>query len=184
MRVQPVGCMGRREQNKLTSMKKLEEYLSNFHWIVEDVLGGMAMPGYSFFEPQQELEILKKMGFTTIISLTEKPIPFDIAIRHGLSPYHIPVVDFSAPTVEQSEKFCEIVDSSARKGRKSIVHCFAGLGRTGTMGAVYLMHREGLCASDAIARVRSIEPLYIQSEAQEMFLYEWEGYLEGRNNRK
>jgi atypical dual specificity phosphatase len=50
-----------------------------------------------------------------------------------------------------------------------VVHCHAGLGRTGTVLAALLVW-EGAEARTAIAHVRSVNPRFIQSEAQLAFI--------------
>jgi len=133
----------------------------------------MAQPGSSFSDPIRDLEELAGCGVSVLITLTEKPIPFDIVIRSGLAPIHIPIDDFHAPTIGQAEEFCSIVDRMASENKRVVVHCYAGLGRTGTMLTIYLIHRYGLEAIEAIERIREINPAYIQGDEQELFLYDW-----------
>ena len=151
--------------------------LPNFHWIIEGVLAGMARPGSSFKDPIQDLAELSRLGFSVLVTLTETPLPLDVVMRSGLAPVHIPIDDFAAPAIEQGEKLCALVDRMAAGKRPVAMHCYAGLGRTGTMAAAYLMHREGIGAGDAVRRVREIERGYIQSDAQVEFLDEWEAHL-------
>jgi atypical dual specificity phosphatase len=47
------------------------------------------------------------------------------------------------------------------------VHCGAGLGRTGTLLACYLVSSAGLTADEAIARVRAARPGSIETDEQE-----------------
>jgi atypical dual specificity phosphatase len=152
----------------------------NFHWAIEGLLAGMAMPGSSFSEPQRDLEDLAGMGFSVLVTLTERPLPFDMVIRCGLAPFHIPVEDFEAPTIEQAEEFCRIVDRMKAEGKKVAVHCLAGLGRTGTMLAAYLIHLDGIGAAEAIEKMRKIQPGYIQCEEQELFLHDWAEHASSR----
>ena len=63
-----------------------------------------------------------------------------------------------------------------RRGEVLAVHCLAGLGRTGTVLAAWLI-REGLSAEEALRRLRLIDHQYVQSQAQEMLLHEYEQSL-------
>ncbi len=155
----------------------METSLPNFHWIVEGLLAGMAQPGTSYHDPQEDIRTLSRMGFSVLVSLTEKPIPFDMVAGCGVAPIHIPIEDFGAPTIEQAQSFCELVDRMEQRQKKVAVHCYAGLGRTGTMAAAFLMHRLGLSAPEAIEHVRKINLGYVQSDSQEAFLFEWEKYI-------
>jgi atypical dual specificity phosphatase len=60
-----------------------------------------------------------------------------------------------------------------QEGDVLAVHCRAGLGRTGTVVAGWLIH-EGLTAEAALDRLRRIDPGYVQSSQQEAFLHQLE----------
>ena len=61
-------------------------------------------------------------------------------------------------------------------GEVLAVHCLAGLGRTGTVLAAWLVF-EGITAETALQRVRAIESQYVQSELQENILFAYEAML-------
>lgn len=63
-------------------------------------------------------------------------------------------------------EFVERVEASVATGESVGVHCTAGLGRSGTMAAAYLVAR-GATADDAIATIRAFRPGSIETEAQE-----------------
>src|SRR6266566_3365397 len=71
----------------------------------------------------------------------------------GFEHKKICVEDFSAPTLDQVDDFVAFVDSKIAEGKKVLVHCFAGRGRTGTMLAAYLIHK-GMSAEAAVREIR------------------------------
>ena len=91
---------------------------------------------------------------------------------------HLPVADMTPPDVEQVERFVAFVDRVTARGQAVGVHCLAGLGRTGTMVACYLVSR-GMSAEQAIERVRQRRPGSIQTELQELAVRRWERVRSG-----
>ena len=55
---------------------------------------------------------------------------------------------------------------SEKPGRMVLVHCGAGLGRSGTVAAAFLV-REGMEPGAAIERVRALRPFSVETEEQE-----------------
>jgi atypical dual specificity phosphatase len=149
-----------------------------FTWILPDLLAAMACPGY-FTDLDADLDHLAMEGITHIVTLTEHPLtmPPDGVFKN----HHFPVIDFAAPEHHQVLQFCQVVDEAEKAGERVMVHCLAGIGRTGTFAAAYLMWREGLTARQALSRVRGIRREYVQSVPQEDYLQDWEEWLrEGR----
>ena len=58
-----------------------------------------------------------------------------------------------------------------------LVHCLAGLGRTGTILACYLVKYQNLSADEAIQKVREERPGSIQSYPQEEIIFRFEKSL-------
>lgn len=139
----------------------------------------MGMPGRETLDA--DLEQLKKNGIGALVSLTEERLPDDEVRNRGLEYVHIPIRDFDTPTFRQIEEFVGFVDGNIRDGRAACVHCTAGLGRTGTMLACYLVSR-GTSAFDAINRVRAIRPGSIETLKQEQVIEAWEVHLTGKQD--
>jgi atypical dual specificity phosphatase len=74
-----------------------------------------------------------------------------------------------APAVADARRVIVATEARIARGEPTIYHCRGGVGRTGTMLAAHMIQR-GMDALHAIEEVRTINPLYIQSEEQEEFL--------------
>jgi protein-tyrosine phosphatase len=82
-------------------------------------------------------------GVTTVIDLrAEEDIEIDegLLAAEGIERIHLPMRDGQAPTAEQVQRFLQEV--AAADGRV-FVNCGAGVGRTGTMVASYLVAEHG-----------------------------------------
>jgi atypical dual specificity phosphatase len=151
-----------------------------FTWIIPDLLAGMACPGY-FTDLEADLDHLAFEGITHIVTLTESALMMPAKTEFQV--HHMPVVDFAAPENTQVLKFCQLVDAAAEKGERVMVHCLAGIGRTGTFLASYLMWKDGLTARQALSLVRGLRKEYVQSVEQEAFLEDWETWLREARGR-
>jgi atypical dual specificity phosphatase len=145
-----------------------------FTWMLPDLLAGMACPGY-FTALEADLDHLAREGVRHIVTLTE--FPLEVPPNSAFTLHHLPVGDMGAPGLEQVERFCRLVDEAEQGGGAVAVHCLAGIGRTGTFLASYMMWREGLSARQALTRVRGRRKEYVQSVEQEAFLDDWEAWL-------
>lgn len=150
-----------------------------FHWIVPGKLAGCPAPGVSA-PIDYDLKLLAKTGITKLITLTETDLDQAALQRHYLSNLHMPIFDREAPSVGQTHMLLVRMQRMMDAGEILAVHCKAGLGRTGTILAAWMIREGGLSADNSMARLRRIEPGFIQSAAQENFLREYEADLTNR----
>ena len=120
-----------------------------------------------------ELPALYRAGVRAFVCLLNIPNDAAVFTTAGFDFKNIPVRDGFPPTIDQTNEFLVFVEQSRWRSKPVITFCEAGLGRTGTMLAAYLIHT-GKSAKDAIAAVRAVEPAAIETKAQLNFLEQYE----------
>ena len=136
----------------------------NFSWVIDDLLAGHQGP-----ISDQDLSWLKQHGILALVRLIKQErdsVTSSHIVNQGMWDCHKPVPDFSTPKPEQVDKIIQFIDISISSQRPVGVSCMAGLGRTGTILACYLVSK-GHDADAAINEVRNKRPGSIETEAQE-----------------
>jgi len=146
--------------------------IRNFSWLIEGEIAGMARPA-----SVNTFEILKDNDIGAIVSLSEFSLSKGLIEEFGFEVKHIPLKDFSAPSIKQIEDFLEFAKKTRADGKKLVVHCDAGVGRTGTMLACYLVSK-GYNAAKAIEEVRSKRPGSVETKEQEEIVFKYGEELE------
>ena len=137
----------------------------NFSFVIDGVLAGMERPG-TCARLREDFEFLKDQHVGAIVSLTETPLDRVFLEEFGFDYLHLPIPDFSPPSIEQVDRFIDFLKAVEKKSHACVLHCGAGLGRTGTMLACALVAR-GVSADEAVERVRMVRPFSIETFEQE-----------------
>lgn len=133
--------------------------LRNFGWVLSGRLAGMAYP------QADAPEALRACGIRAVLSLTERA-PTPSLSDAGFAWHHEPVYDFAAPTAEALARAVAFCRRHLDRGEPVVVHCMAGIGRTGTVLAAVLVSL-GTSAPAAIAEVRRLREGSLETSEQE-----------------
>lgn len=101
-------------------------------------------------------------GIRTVVDLrAEKPSAAELALpaAAGLRTVRLPVRDGQTPTERQVDQFIDVVRESAGP---VFVHCGAGVGRTGSMAAAYLVRTGQATPAQAALRTVAVGPPSIE----------------------
>ena len=145
------------------------------YWVTERI------GGCSLICPE-DIESLEEAGVSAIVGLVEEDEYYECwdegveglleaLYSRGIEFYYIPTPDFAAPDVEEACRVFRRVEEVEKRGGRIVFHCYAGLGRTGTMIAAYLVAVYGMGLEKALEAVKKACPYAgPQSYAQEFFL--------------
>jgi protein-tyrosine phosphatase len=106
-------------------------------------------------EAAEKLQRISAAGIDTFIDLTEEG-------EYGLASYaedldgleykRLAIADLGVPTAERMSEILDAIDDALSRGRTVYVHCYGGVGRTGTVVACHLV-RHGATAERALASI-------------------------------
>ena len=146
-----------------------------FSWVYPARLAGMSTP-----RTEADINTLRDMGFTHILSLAkESPLSEDW-FAFKLVHISIPIRNFRAPTVAEMD----IIYDKFQSGGTWLIHCGGGVGRAGTVLACliamlgrddhdHMEIRPRLDANTAVSILRHARPRSLESDIQEKFVTLW-----------
>lgn len=147
--------------------------LWGFRWVLHQRLAGCRTPGRSG-SLRHDLKRLRELGVSVLVSLTRSPVPERALSPLGMASIFFPLGEDGVPTVETTAALCLAVAVLLRRGESVAVHSTSELG-TGSMLAAYLVW-QGTPAAAALLQVRTVEPAWVQTEAQVRFVFALERY--------
>lgn len=129
--------------------------------------------GYPLHAPEAYINYFRKNNVKCVIRLNKKIYESKRFIDAGFSHHDLFFVDGSTPNDTIIRRFLEICENC---NGAIAVHCKAGLGRTGTLIACYLMKHYKFTAAESIAWLRICRPGSVIGP-QQNFLEEKQSWL-------
>lgn len=120
----------------------------NFSFVDNYVCGSARMMS------KRDIDWVKSKGVKAILALTETPAPGSWFEGSGIEYKDVLVKNHAAPSMDQLEDCVNFIQMNIQKGYKTLVHCAAGKGRTGTVLAAYFCASDNISAEMAIEQVR------------------------------
>ena len=136
----------------------------NAYWVIPGRFLAGAYPGNgSTATARQDLSRLVAIGINSFLDLTEEReygieryAPLLKTLLEGstaaISYRRMPITDHAIPDLVHMLDILDAIDGELAADRILYVHCFAGLGRTGTVVGCYLA-RHGISGEDALLRL-------------------------------
>nr|ADD91788.1 cell division cycle 14-like protein A [Gallus gallus] len=135
----------------------------DFNWIVPGKFLALSGPhpkskfenGYPLHAPEAYFPYFRKHNITSIIRLNKKNYEAKRFTDAGFEHYDLFFIDGSTPSDSIVQRFLNICENA---NGAIAVHCKAGLGRTGTLIACYIMKHYRFTHTEAIAWIRVCRP--------------------------
>ena len=142
----------------------------NFSWLIENKLAGSGIP-----TSIDEVQWVIKQGVKSIVTIREESL--DESWIKDVNYLHVLSNDMSVPEFDDLVHAVDFIHSRITNNEPVLVHCLAGMGRTGVILACYLVKYQKMSASEATEKVREERPGSIQSYPQEEIIFQFEKSL-------
>ena len=123
--------------------------------------------GHRAFSPSFYAALFAEdLGVAAVVRLNEADYDAAGFEAAGIRHHHLEFADCARPPARVAAAFLAAADAALGAGGAVAVHCRAGLGRTGTLIALYLMRSCGFGAREAMGWLRVMRPGSVIGEQQ------------------
>ncbi len=172
-------------------MPNIDRPIFDSYWVTPQRFLAGEYPGtYHSERTRQRLDAFIEFEIDTYIDLTAHgellpylPMLREQARYYGLVVTHAryPILDFSTPEPDQMVAILDTIDAALAAGHNIYLHCWGGIGRTGTTVGCYLV-RHGMTGQQALDQLSTwwqevpksiLNPNTPETEAQRDFIRAW-----------
>lgn len=127
------------------------------YWVIPDRLLAAEYPGHPGQpDGRQRIEFLLECGFDYFLDLTQpgELEAYDMLVTpHGAVHKRMPITDMAVPGApQQMAEILDELDAALAAQRRVYLHCWGGIGRTGTVVGCHLVRR-GMGGAEALAQI-------------------------------
>ena len=142
-----------------------------FSWVIENKLAGSGIP-----TSIDEVQWIIEQGVKSIVTIREEPLA-DNWIK-DVNYLHLMSNDMGVPEFNDLTHAIDFIHRRITNNEPVLVHCLAGMGRTGVVLACYLVKYQNMSADEATQKIREERPGSIQSYPQEEIIFRFEKSLQ------
>ena len=116
---------------------------------------------------EDRIKHLKELGIALIINLMESDERnydgklfsdyTNIAAQQGIAVSRISIRDLSVPTFTQMREILDLINQSIINDKKVYVHCWGGIGRTGTVVGCYLIENKFASRENVFNQIQELK---------------------------
>jgi hypothetical protein len=139
--------------------------ITESYWVEENLfLAGEYPGGYGPEEARKRMDAFLESGIRTFIDLTQphELVPYEPILKEQahiydyMTVYHrFAIRDHGVPSVQTMTLILDTIDSAIQSNSPVYIHCWGGVGRTGTVVGCYFV-RHGMSPQKALERVNAM----------------------------
>jgi protein tyrosine/serine phosphatase len=173
-------------------MPRMNGPIADCYWVVPGRLLAGEYPGARQPERARErLQAFVDAGVRSFLDLTERHElePYEAHLRdlmlpdgHIVTYRRMSIRDAGVPSVMHMQNVLAYIQSEIDAGRPVYVHCWGGVGRTGTVVGCWMVQCEARTAEDALIRIAQLRAgttdarrTSPETPAQRDFIFRWSG---------